>query len=273
MRLAVLGSGSRGNATIVMSEHTTILVDAGLSARQLERRLESIEIDPSRIAAIVVTHDHADHTRGIGVFSRRFGTEIYLTEATRQACSNLLRGTEPVHTYWAGRAFSIGDLRIEPFVTAHDAIDPVAVAVTGDRSGIRIGIATDLGRPTAGIRHALTGCDFLVLEANHDEGMLRRGPYPSSVQARIASSHGHLSNRDAARFACELLHPRLSGILLAHLSGECNRPDLAQKEVRSALHRAGWKGFLDVAHQDEPTPLIDVRELRLGREAGQLSFL
>jgi phosphoribosyl 1,2-cyclic phosphodiesterase len=269
----VLGSGSRGNATIVTSGPTTILIDAGLSARQLEQRLESIEISPSSVAAIVVTHDHADHTRGIGVFSRRFGTDLYLTEGTRQACANLLRGTEPVRTYRAGRAFSIGDLRIEPFVTVHDAVDPVAVAVTGDRSGIRVGIATDLGRPTAGIRHALAGCDFLVLEANHDEELLRRGPYPSSVQARIASSHGHLSNRAAASFACELLHPRLSGILLAHLSGECNRPELAQEVVLGALRRAGWKGFLDVACQDEPTALIDIHELRLERESGQLSFL
>jgi phosphoribosyl 1,2-cyclic phosphodiesterase len=273
MRLAVLGSGSRGNATLLTSGATTILVDAGLSARQLERRLESIDVDPSSIEAIVVTHDHADHTRGMGVFSRRFGTELHLTEATLGACSSLLNGSEPVRTYRAGRAFTIGELRVEPFVTVHDAIDPVAVAVTGDRSGIRVGIATDLGRPTAGIRHALTGCDFLVLEANHDEELLRRGPYPSFVQARIASSHGHLSNQAAARFACELLHPRLSGILLAHLSGECNRPELARKEVRGALRRAGWKGFLGVAQQDEPTPFIDIQELRLERESGQLSFL
>ena len=162
---------------------------------------------------------------------------------------------------------------MDPFLTVHDAVDPVAVTITGTRCGIRIGVATDLGRPSAGIRHSLRGCDFLVLEANHDEGLLRAGPYPPSVQGRIASSHGHLSNHAAAGFAKELLHPRLAGIFLAHLSGDCNRPELACQVVGSALRKAGWKGFLEVAPQHEPTPFVDVRELHIRREGGQLSLL
>jgi phosphoribosyl 1,2-cyclic phosphodiesterase len=167
----------------------------------------------------------------------------------------------------------VGDLRIDPFITIHDAADPVAVTVTGLGCGTRVGVATDLGRPTAGIRHSLAGCDFLILEANHDETLLRSGPYPPSVQARIASSHGHLSNHAAADFARELLHPRLAGILLAHLSAECNRPELALAVVGASLRKAGWRGYLAVARQEEPTELLDVRTLSTGRARGQLSLL
>lgn len=272
MKLAVLGSGSRGNSTLVACGETRVLVDVGLSARETARRLDSLGIRAESVTGIVVTHDHGDHTRGVGVFSRRFGTPVYLTRPTGEACAKLLKGTVPLRFYEPGRDFEVGTLRVEPFMTAHDAVDPVAVTVTSPRSGARVGIATDLGRPTAGIRHSLSGCDFLVLEANHDERMLRSGPYPASVQARIASSHGHLSNHAAADFARELLHPKLLGIFLAHLSQECNRAELAYRVVRECLEDAGWKGFLEVAGQDEPTRLIDIDELRLGQSQPQLSL-
>jgi len=272
MKLAMLGSGSRGNATLVVAGRTRILVDAGFSGRQLARRLRAVGTEPESLDAVVVTHEHGDHTRGMGVFARRFGTPLYLTPSTREACAKLLGGTEEVREYRSGSPFTVGDLHIEPFLTVHDAADPVAVTLTGNTCGTRLGLATDLGRPTEGIRHCLKGCDFIILEANHDEGMLRSGPYPASVQNRIASSHGHLSNHAAARFALELLHGRLSGILLAHLSTECNRPELALEVVGRALRKAGWKGYLAVASQDEPTGLLDLLELRARKEAGQLSL-
>jgi phosphoribosyl 1,2-cyclic phosphodiesterase len=273
MRIAVLGSGSRGNAVLVATESTRLLVDAGLSGRELGLRLVALGVAPESVDAVVVTHEHGDHTRGIGVFARRYGTPVYMTRGTRHACGTLFRGGETVHLYEPGRPFSVGEVRVDPFLTVHDAADPVAVTVTGTRCGTRIGIATDLGRPTAGIRHSLAGCHFLVLEANHDEEMLRAGPYPAAVQARIASSHGHLSNRAAATFACELLHPKLAGVFLAHLSQECNRPEIARTTVAGALRKAGWRGFLEVASQDGPTPFVDVLELRRERGAGQLSLL
>jgi phosphoribosyl 1,2-cyclic phosphodiesterase len=273
VKIAMLGSGSRGNATLVCTDRTRILVDAGFSGRQLAERLRTVGTQPEEVDAVVLTHDHGDHTRGAGVFARRFGTPLYMTPATRDVCGNLLTGREEVREYGPGRPFPIGDLRVEPFLTVHDAADPVAVTVMGVGCGTRLGVATDLGRATEGIRHSLRDCDFLILEANHDEALLRTGPYPPSVQARIASSHGHLSNHGAARLALELLHARLSGILLAHLSAECNRPELALEVVGGALRDAGWDGYLEVAAQDEPTGPLDVLELRARRNAGQLSFL
>ena len=273
MRLSVLGSGSSGNSVLVQGGGTSVLVDAGFSGRDLERRLALVGCDPDDLSAIVITHDHSDHTRGMGVFARRNGTPLYLTEPTLQACARLLRGGEEVRSYRAGYSFNIEDLTVEPFITVHDAVDPVAVAVVERTSRLRLGIATDLGRPTTQVRHALSRSDFLILEANHDEALLHQGPYPFSVKRRIASSHGHLSNHAAADFAVELMHPRLAGVLLAHLSSECNSPELAQSVVEPRLREAGFKGFIGVARQDEPTPLVDVEELRIRTGPDQFSLL
>ncbi|MDT8341411.1 MAG: MBL fold metallo-hydrolase [Longimicrobiales bacterium] len=273
MKVAVLGSGSRGNAILVEGNGTRVLVDAGFSARDLARRLERVEVAPDSLAGIVVTHDHADHTRGMGVFARRFGTPLYLTAGTREACARLLRGQEEVRRYQAGRPFMVGGLRVEPFPTVHDAREPVGVALVDPDAGARLGVATDLGRPSAGIRHALAGCHILVLEANHDDLLLQDAPYPWSVKARIRSSHGHLSNRAAGRFAQELHHPELLAVVLAHLSTESNRPEMARRAVAGALAEVGYRGVLTVADQDEPLPVLDVGELRRRRDPGQLALL
>ena len=273
MKLAVLGSGSRGNSTLVWAGNTRLLVDAGFSGRDLARRLVSVGVEPDLIDGIIVTHDHRDHTRGIGVFARRHGSPIYMTSSTHTACSQLLRGKETVVEYDPAQPFTVGDVYVEPFVTIHDAVDPVGVALIDESSGLRLGIATDLGRPTTQLRQKLSACDFLILEANHDELMLHNGPYPASVRQRIASSHGHLSNQAAARLATELMHPRLAGIVLAHLSSECNRPDLARSVVGDALEKAGWTGHLEVALQGQSTALLDVEDLRVRSGTRQLSFL
>jgi phosphoribosyl 1,2-cyclic phosphodiesterase len=273
VRVAILGSGSGGNSILVCAGETRMLVDAGFSARSLAERLGVLEVDADSITAIVVTHDHRDHTSGMGVFGRRHRTPLHMTRATREACAELLTGDETVVEYRPGRPFRVGQLRVEPFLTVHDAADPVGVAVVDEATGLRLGVATDLGRPTAQIRHALTGCDLLVLEANHDEVLLHTGPYPTSVKRRIASSHGHLSNQAAARLATELLHPRLAGVVLAHLSFECNRPVLAERVVGDALRAAGWRGHLEVALQDRPSRMLDLEELRLRAGPSQLSLL
>lgn len=273
MRVAVLGSGSRGNSIFVEAGDTRILVDAGFSGRDLARRLVALDRDPDGLDAIVITHDHGDHTRGMGVYARRHGTPLYLTEGTRKATEKLLRGEETIVPYRPTRSFRIGPLEVQPFITVHDAADPVGVAVACTETGCRLGIATDLGRPTVGIRHALTGCHMLVLEANHDEALLHQAPYPWTVKDRIASSHGHLSNEAAARFATELLHDELHAVVLAHLSRESNDPRLALNVVGRALDDAGYRGRLEVADQDDPGELVDLVELRERNRPAQLRLL
>ena len=182
MRFSVLGSGSRGNATLVSAGSTHVLIDAGFSGRELVKRLATAGVKPNQIAAIVITHEHGDHTRGAGVFARAHGSPLYMTAGTRAASRRLLRGTETVEIYRPGYRLSIGNIEIEPFITVHDAADPVAVAVLDPATGLRLGIATDLGRPTAQVRHALRGCDALVIESNHDE-TLPTSPWSCSVRA------------------------------------------------------------------------------------------
>lgn len=266
----MLGSGSRGNATLIQTAQTCVLVDAGFSGRQLERRLALVGVTPDQIDAIVLTHEHSDHVRGAGVFARRHGTPLHISPGTLEATSGLLRGGEEVMEYTPGTTFRIGDLSIDAFLTAHDAADPVAVTAEGLNCGSRVGVATDLGRPTAGIRHSLDNLDMLILESNHDEGLLRSGPYPPSVQARIASSHGHLSNTAAAALAVELMTDRLLAVQLAHLSAECNRAELAQAVMEAALRQAGFRGTVSVVPQDEPGPVVDLVRVRRVLEPSQL---
>lgn len=272
MRVTSLGSGSNGNSTLVETESVRILVDAGFSGREIERRLRQVGVEPDSITAIVITHEHGDHTRGMGVLARRFGTPLYLTRITRDACAGLLTAVEGVTEYVSGASFRIGDLEINAFLTVHDAADPVAVTVQEVGTGQKLGMATDLGRPTMAVRHALSGCHLLLLEANHDEVLLRDGPYPWSVKQRIASSHGHLSNRSAAELALELLHPRLAGVVLAHLSEHCNHAALAAEVVGLALAGSGFRGQLHVASQESPLEPLDLGVLGSAIETDQLSL-
>lgn len=274
MKVTILGSGSDGNSTLVEADGVRILVDAGFSGRDLERRLAVAEVDPATLSGIVITHDHGDHTRGMGVAARRWGVPLYLTPRTRAACQKLLSGGEDILEYDSAEPFRIGSLVIEPFLTVHDAVDPVAVTVRDAGSGVKLAIATDLGRPTASVRHALAGCDLLILEANHDEMMLWNGPYPWSVKQRIASSHGHLSNRAAAELVRELYHADLGAVVLAHLSDSSNDPGLAAEVVGTELEGAGFEGRLMVARQDTPLDPIEVSLLPKKSPAGpQLSLL
>ncbi|MGH7461399.1 MAG: MBL fold metallo-hydrolase [Longimicrobiales bacterium] len=274
MKVIVLGSGSEGNSTIVTADGVSVMIDAGFSGRDLERRMAEAEIAPDTLAGIVITHDHGDHTRGMGILSRRFDVPIYLTERTRNACRELLTGQEQVRPYRSSQPFRVGPFEVEPFLTVHDAADPVAIAVRHVDSGSRMGVATDLGRPTAAVRARLSGCHVLVLEANHDEAMLWSGPYPWSVKQRIAGSHGHLSNRASAELLRELNHPGLCAVMLAHISVHANDRGLAKAVTEEALQRVRFRGVLEVARQDRPMEPLDVLALRRKHAGGeQLSFL
>lgn len=261
MRIACLGSGSRGNSVLVEAGGTIILVDAGFSGIELERRLARLGVEPERVAAVVVTHEHRDHTAGMGVAARRWGWPVHLTHATADACETLLRGEEALVRHVRDAEFAIGELRVRLVPTCHDALDPVAVHLTCDVSGLRTGVATDIGRATTAVRAAFRDCHFLVLEANHDEVRLREARYPWSVKQRIGGSRGHLSNRLAGELAADLHHPLLGGILLAHLSQECNDERVARGEVERTLRRVRYRGRLAVAAQDEPSEWFDVERL------------
>ena len=271
LSVASLGSGSRGNAFLVESEDARLLIDAGFSGAQIARRLDQLEVDPESIDLVVVTHEHRDHTNGIGVGARRWGWTLAMNPATRQACAPLLRGDERT-TELPAEGVQVGSLAVDPVRTCHDAADPVAIIVRHVRSGLRVGIATDLGRATVPIRQALKGCAFLILEANHDERLLRDGPYPWGVKQRIGGSRGHLSNRLAAQLAREIVHPGLGGILLAHLSSECNDPNLATDRVAEGLMPTRWGGLLASALQEEPSERFDVDRLARGQAGPQLSL-
>lgn len=273
MKVTVLGSGSRGNSVLVESGDVRLLVDAGFSGRDMERRLAAVEIAPESISALLITHDHSDHTRGMGVVARRWGIPIYMTEPTRAACAKLLDGTERLHRYGSDEPVEIGGLVVAPFLTVHDAVDPIAVTVTERATGEKLGIATDLGRATTPVRAALQGCDVLILESNHDPILLRESHYPWSVKSRIASGHGHLSNRAAAELATELYHKQLATVILAHLSEAANEPEIARDTVGAALEKLRYRGPVHVAAQEAPMATMDVTSLRAVIAPPQLSLL
>lgn len=255
MRLTVLGSGSRGNALLLEAGGDALLVDAGFSFRDIGRRLALAGRDPAAIRAIALTHEHGDHARGARRAAAAWRVPLCASAGTLTA----LGGGRPAGDFVlsAGRRVPCGAFALTAYPTAHDAADPV-VLVVEDAEGRRVGVAYDVGSPTAALRLACRDLDALVLEANHDEVMLRAGSYPPRVRARIAGSGGHLSNTQAAALAAEVAHAGLSVLVLAHLSDRCNTPELARGAVAEALAATAFRGTLLVATQDRPLPTVDV---------------
>jgi phosphoribosyl 1,2-cyclic phosphodiesterase len=245
LRFASLGSGSRGNATLVQSGDATVLIDCGYPAREFERRCVQLGVDPRSIDALVVTHEHGDHVRGVGAVSRRFGIPVWMTHGTSRAVRDdklarltLLDGS--------GDAFSLRGLEIACFTVPHDASEPVQFRFRA--GGTSLAVLTDTGSITAHILHCLDGVDALLLEANHDPAMLASGPYPPSLQARVGGAFGHLSNGQAAEVLGGIDHPRLRHLVVGHISEKNNRPEL----VREALDATapGLDGRLQLLAQD-----------------------
>jgi phosphoribosyl 1,2-cyclic phosphodiesterase len=255
MRLYVLGSGSRGNCCAVEADGHALLLDAGFSAREIARRADAVGLDLARVAGIALTHEHGDHARGAPRLARHLGVPVLTAPGTwARLASGMVSAAHRAVGLEA--TVELGPFRIEACPTSHDAADPVAFAVrTADGTGI--GMAYDLGRPTAAVRYLLRNLTALVLEANHDEVALRTSGYPPVVQRRIAGSGGHLSNRAAAELLAELYHPGLSVVVLAHLSERCNSAADARAAVAPALRRVGFDGTLLVAAQDAPLPVIE----------------
>lgn len=258
MRIAVLGSGSRGNAVVVESEGRRILLDAGFSCKQIELRLAEVGVDPASLGALVLTHEHEDHVRGVDVLARRYGVPVYATAGTLAECRHL--GDEvrtQVRVLASGVPVEVAGFEIEPFAIPHDAREPVGLVVEA-AGGRRLGLVADLGSRSRLAWGRLAELDLLMLETNHDLEMLRNGPYPWSLKQRVAGRHGHLSNRDAADGLPELLCDRLRWVVLYHLSQTNNLPALAAAEIGEALAREGAAVEVAVAAQDRPTPWLEV---------------
>lgn len=255
LAVCILASGSRGNATFVSSGSTSILIDAGLSGIEIERRLKSKGLSPKDLDAILVSHEHTDHIQGVGVLSRRFNLPVYINSKTQGAAFPQIGKVHDVKNFACGSTFLINDLAIHPFSISHDAEDPVGFTL--NQNGTTIGIATDLGIVTAMVKEHLKGCDLLILEANHDEDMLINGPYPWSVKQRVKSRTGHLSNAASKQLLNEIQHDRLKHVILAHLSETNNTPQKAVDEVGKALNRNNVQ--LDVAVQHECSALFRIK--------------
>ena len=233
LTLCILASGSKGNAIYVSDGATSLLIDAGLSGVEIERRMRSRGLDPTTLDAILVTHEHADHVRGVGVLSRRYGLPVYISPGTDGAASGRMGKIRDVRHFECGRSFAVDDLTVHPFSTSHDASDSAGFTVT--RNGVKIGIATDLGIPTSVVRTHLKNCSLLVLESNHDPKMLMEGPYPWHLKQRVRGRTGHLANEASRDLLGELRHDRLAHVVLAHLSEENNTPETALRAVGPAL--------------------------------------
>ena len=238
LRLCVLASGSSGNCIFVGSGNTRILIDAGLSGKATAERLHSIDVAPESIDAICLTHEHDDHKASLGVLHRRFGASLYTNSGTLEALSqNHKLAALPWNVFTTGHRFAIGDLTLEPFRVPHDSYDPVGFAVSCGAA--RIGVVTDMGMATELVRQRLQRCGALVLESNHDEALLQNSERPWSLKQRIAGRQGHLSNAKAGHLIAAVAGDTLRTVFLAHLSRDCNRPELALSTVRETLSREG----------------------------------
>ena len=235
LRLCVLGSGSKGNSIYIEGGGARVLVDAGLCGRELTSRLEAVGAQADDLDAILVTHNHRDHISGVGVMARRYNIPVYSAYKTINASEKIWGQIKDISEIEAGTLFSINGLEFYPFSTPHDSAHSVGfIFKTGEKKG---GIATDLGFVTRLVRESLKNCNILVLESNHDEDMLIDGPYPWHLKQRIRGREGHLSNSDCADLLDDIYHEGLQKIVLAHLSEENNRPDLAYDSLIKRMEK------------------------------------
>ncbi|MBN8236447.1 MBL fold metallo-hydrolase [Halobacillus kuroshimensis] len=262
LRFSVLASGSTGNAFFIESGDERILVDAGLSGKKMEGLMEQVDIDPASLSRILVTHEHSDHIKGLGIMARRYNLPVYANEKTWQAMEGqigklsldqkFLFGMEEVQTF--------GGIDVESFAVSHDAADPMFY--TFHQDGKKVALVTDLGYVSERIKKTVEGADAYVFESNHDVSMLRMGRYPWNVKRRILGDSGHVSNEDAALALTDIITDQTKRIYLAHLSLDNNMKDLARMSVSNILEERGFELGTKVALYDtdpaEATPIFEV---------------
>ena len=259
MRVTILGSGSEGNSLLLESGSTRVLVDAGLSYRRLAKRFEAVErTPPVDIAALIVTHAHADHATHASTYASRLGCPVRATAATMSSLRVASSCTQ--QSFPVGRSFRIGDISVRARKVPHDAHQ---VALRFEAPSGSVAVVTDLGHVPSGLAEFLDGTELLLLESNHDADMLRRGPYPHSLKQRVGGPLGHLSNAQSSDLLASLDHAP-KGVVLMHLSETNNTPQLARASAEAALGHNGTRLF--VAQQRTPTTLgtAEERQLQLG---------
>lgn len=244
MRFASLGSGSRGNATLVEAGSTLVMIDCGFSCRETERRLSRLGRTAADLSAVLITHEHGDHVRGVPLLARKYDLPVWMTRGTQRVMRD---NAMPRLQFFNGHTpFSIDGLQVSPFTVPHDAQEPCQFVF--EFQARRLGVLTDTGRMTPHIVECLDACDALLLECNHDADMLATGPYSTRLKQRVGGPLGHLSNAQAGRLLSQLDCSRLQHLVAAHLSDSNNRPELAQAELARVLDcEADWIG---VARQE-----------------------
>lgn len=255
VRLIPLGSGSSGNATLVESGPHRILVDAGLSARDLGRRLEAVGCAPASVAAVFLTHEHHDHARGVERFSKQHNVPVFCSAETLEAAELSPRHLASWHMLPLGSKVDLDGFSVEPFPVPHDAALPVGFVIC--TAGVRIGVVTDIGHATTLVVERLRGCHVLMIEANHDDAMLVNGPYPWPLKQRVGGRLGHLSNDEAGRLLAAAADGECRAVVLAHLSEKNNRAALARDVAARALAEVGVRKVqMRVAERKCPTPAV-----------------
>lgn len=237
MEFYTIASGSSGNSTYISSKHTRILIDAGVSGKRMTDSLGNLGLQGEQIDALFITHEHTDHVKGAGVFSRKFNVPIYATEETWSNMENAVGKIAPSNKrfVYPDEMCVINDLCIRPFSIPHDTPNPVGYSVLSEKK--KITVATDLGHITDRLKENIADSDVLLLEANHDERLVEQGNYPWSLKRRILGENGHLSNKNAGKLLTEILTGKMQYIFLGHLSKENNRPYLAYETVQEILEQ------------------------------------
>ncbi len=254
MRYCSLGSGSRGNATLVEAGRTRLLLDCGFNLRTTEKRLLAMGISPRQLDAILVTHEHSDHVAGVERLALQYGLPVFMTPGTYYAMGSPALRFQPVVL---GERFVVGEVEVTPVAVPHDAQEPCQYIF--DDGHCRLGVLTDTGTVTPWIIEQYQGLDALFLEANYDPHMLASGPYPPRLRARVGGPLGHLSNQQAAGLLAELDRSSLRHVAVAHISEKNNLPELALGEFAAVLH--DWPGQLLLARQNQGLPWQDLTGL------------
>ena len=260
MKLCPLCSGSSGNATYIEAGNARLLIDAGLSCKRITELLERVGVAPRTLSAILITHEHIDHVRGVNILSKKYDIPVYANADTWSVLKAPLRdvAAKNVCVFESDRDFYLAGARILPFSVPHDAVHCVGFTVSAQ--GHKVGVCTDLGHVDARILSILSGCDLLLFEANHDVDMLMAGSYPYLLKKRILSGNGHMNNDDCGRALVKLHETGVKNVILGHLSQENNYPALAMIAVRSVLEEAGIANDMQiaVAAREEPTGVFEI---------------